>query len=336
MAAASPRQSQGDSIRGSSTSKSTDGALYVEGTIARAPFRGQLSGRHMNQHSTSSAAEVGSINGAPDSLEVNGQTGSSHYVSDELYTKLVSVTREHAEVHDPDSTTTLIPPLGHIRCFVRLYYENFHVTYPFLRKSASIWQDSSNWILLLAVSAIGAKYLGGTWSSSLSKLLETILNHRLDLTSEESNQSSHGTWVPGSSQLRVRLDLITLQAVALSMIDRLHSGNKVMTERALSQRLLLVEQCKRMNLLSRRPPRINNEIIPVDGSTIAEWLQAQSELRTGLMLWVRSYLSLSTSSDMYRFSILSWHTSSTARTSYNFMKSKLHFHAKKRYGMSQH
>ncbi|RGP63419.1 transcription factor zms1 [Fusarium sporotrichioides] len=286
MAAASPHHSRADSIRGSSTSKSTDGTLYVEGTMARAPFGGQLLGRHMKQVTTSHAAETGSISGAPDSLEVSNQTGSSHCVSTELYSKLVSATRGYAEIHSSDSTTTMIPPLGHIRCFVRLYYENFHNTYPFLRKSASTWKESNNWILLLAVSVIGAKYLGDTWPSSLSRLLEAILDHRLHSMPEESDQDNHGTWIPGSSQSRVRLDLTTLQAVVLSVIDRLHSGQEAVTERALSQMALLVEQCRSMNLLSQTPPKIKNDVTPSDGLSIAKWLRSQSQLRTGLMLWI--------------------------------------------------
>ncbi|RGP68501.1 transcription factor zms1 [Fusarium longipes] len=201
VATISPQHSRADSNRGSSTSRSNDGALYVDGTMARAPFRGQLLGRHMNQNSTSSAAGVESDNEAPDSLEASGQTGYSHYVSHGLYSKLVSAAREHAGLQVTESTTSLIPPIG-------------------------------------------------------------------------------------SSQSRAPLDLTTLQAAILSMIDRLHSGQKIATERALGQRFILVEQCRRMNLLSRTPPKIDNGIIPGNTLIVAEWLQAQSELRTGLMLWV--------------------------------------------------
>ncbi|KAF5242611.1 hypothetical protein FAUST_3224 [Fusarium austroamericanum] len=241
MAAESPHYSRADSLRGSSVSKSTDGTLYVEGTMARAPFGGQLLGRNMNQPNASHAAEAGSSNGAPDSLEVDSQTDYSHYVSNELYSELVSVARGHAEIHSQDLTTATIPPIGHIRCFVRLYYE---------------------------------------------RLLEAILDDRLQSVSEKSNQDSHGTWIPGSSQSRVRLDFITLQAFIISMIDRLHSGQKAVTERALSQMFLLVEQCRSLNLLSRVPPKINNETTSSNGASITEWLRAQSELRTGLMVWI--------------------------------------------------
>ncbi|KAJ4018126.1 hypothetical protein NW766_004202 [Fusarium irregulare] len=161
VATTSPLHSQAGSIRSSNASKSTDGALYVEGTMARAPFRGKLLGRHMEQRRGSTMTEAASINGAQDLIEDGQMISASVHVSEDLYSTLVLSADEHIENHGLNSTATLIPPLGHIRCFVRLYYENFHDTYPFLRKSASIWQDTGNWILLLAVSTIGAKYLGG-------------------------------------------------------------------------------------------------------------------------------------------------------------------------------
>jgi hypothetical protein len=107
--------------------------------------------------------------------------------------------------------------------------------------------------------------------------------------SEKNDQDCPGTWIPGSFQPRVRLDFITLQAVVLGMVDRLHSGQKVVTERALGQMFLLVEQCRSMNLLSHTPPKIDS-VTSSDGSSIRKWLRAQSELRTGLMLWVRFYI----------------------------------------------
>lgn len=288
VATTSPLHSQAGSIRSSNASKSTDGALYVEGTMARAPFRGKLLGRHMEQRRGSTMTEAASINGAQDLIEDGQMISASVHVSEDLYSTLVLSADEHIENHGLNSTATLIPPLGHIRCFVRLYYENFHDTYPFLRKSASIWQDTGNWLLLLAVSTIGAKYLGGTWSTSMSRLLETILEHKLDVMSRGSNQNSRDTWIPGALKSQPQLDLTTLQAMILNLIHRIHSGQKNLIERALSQRSILAEECRRMRLLSRTPPQIDIGTVN-DTSFIAAWLKAQSELRTGLMLWVSDH-----------------------------------------------
>jgi hypothetical protein len=274
-----------DSLHGSSTSRSTEGALYVEGAVARAPFRGRL------RHSGASAVEAVSpeltheASNSPE--EIESQDSCSTYVSDTLYSEMATMLRQEAEIHGFGSETTLIPSLGHIRCFVRLYYENFHPTFPFLRNSLSIWKDPSSWILLLAVSIIGAKYLGDPWSLPMSRLLERVLSHRLDSNPEDNDGDGDETWVPGSFQPRNRLDLITLQAAMLNSIYRLHSGQKDMIEDALSQRLVLIEECRRMGLLSHVPINVDSEPIHNTDATITAWLRAQSELRTGMMIWVR-------------------------------------------------
>jgi hypothetical protein len=274
-----------DSLHGSSTSRSTEGALYVEGTVARAPFRGQL------RHSVASAAEAVSpeltheASSSPE--EVESQESCSTYVSDTLYSEMTTMLRQEAEIHGFGPEITLIPSLGHIRCFVRLYYENLHPTFPFLRNSLSVWKDPSSWILLLAVSIIGAKYLGDPWSSSMSRLLERVVSHRLDSNSKDDDEEGNDTWVPGSFQPRNRLDLITLQAAIINSIYRLHSGQKDMIEDALSQRLVLIEECRRMGLLSHVPINVDSGPIHNTDATVTAWLRAQSELRTGMMIWVR-------------------------------------------------
>ncbi|KAM0229123.1 hypothetical protein ACHAP5_011762 [Fusarium lateritium] len=282
VAATSPGDKRTGSIHGSSTSRSTEGALYVEGMAARAPFRGLL--RHSGAFTVEAASPLThETSNSPEEIEAQGSC--STYISDTLYSEMETTLRREAEIHGFGSGNTLIPSLGHIRCFVRLYYENFHPTFPFLRNSPSAWRDMSNWILLLAVSIIGAKYLGDPWSSSMSELLERVLSHRLD-SNNKNDEYDNDSWVPGSLQSRNRLDLITLQAAILNSIYRLHSGKKEVVEHALTQRLILIEECRKMGLLSHVPVSANPGSTHNSNATITAWLQAQSELRTGMMIWV--------------------------------------------------
>ncbi|KAH7236175.1 hypothetical protein BKA59DRAFT_496496 [Fusarium tricinctum] len=280
VAVDSPGNKRTDSLHGSSTSRSTEGALYVEGSVARAPFRGQL------RHSGASVVEAVSpeltheASNSPE--EIESRDSCSNYVSDTLYSEMVTTLGREAEIHGLGSETTLIPSLGHIRCFVRLYYENFHPAFPFLRNSPSVWKDLGSWIILLAVSIIGAKYIGDPWSSSMSRLLERILSQRLDSNPKDGDDN----WVPGGFQPRNRLDLATIQAAILNSIYRLHSGQKGMIESALSQRLVLIEECRRIGFLSHVPVNVDPESTHNSDATITAWLQAQSELRTGLMIWI--------------------------------------------------
>ncbi|KIL89550.1 hypothetical protein FAVG1_07130 [Fusarium avenaceum] len=280
VAVQSPGDKRTDSLHGSSTSRSTEGALYVEGSVARAPFRGQL------RHSGASVVEAVSPELAHEASnspeEIESRDSWSNFVSDTLYSEMATKVRREAEIHGFGSETTLIPSLGHIRCFVRLYYENFHPTFPFLRNSLSVWKDPSSWILLLAVSIIGAKYLGDPWPSFMSRLLERILSQRLDSNPRDGDD----TWAPGGFQPQNRLDLATIQAAILNSIYRLHSGQKDMIEGALSQRLVLIEECRRMGLLSGVLASVDTGLTHNSDATIAEWVQTQSELRTGLMIWI--------------------------------------------------
>ncbi|KAM0188864.1 hypothetical protein ACHAPI_010376 [Fusarium lateritium] len=282
VAATSPGDKRTGSLHGSSTSRSTEGALYVEGMAARAPFRGLL--RHSGTFTVEAASPlIHETSNSPEEIESQGSCSS--HVSETLYSEMATTLRREAEIHGFGSDNTLIPSLGHIRCFVRLYYENFHPTFPFLRNNPSAWRDLSNWILLLAVSIIGAKYLGDPWSSSMSELLERVLSHRLD-SNNRNDEYDNDTWIPGSFQPRNRLDLITLQAAILNLIYRLHSGKKEVVKHALTQRLILIEECRKMGLLSHVPVSANPGSTHNSNATITAWVRAQSELRTGLMIWV--------------------------------------------------
>ncbi|KAF4449184.1 hypothetical protein F53441_7486 [Fusarium austroafricanum] len=293
VASKRPGDRRTSSIHGSSTSRSTDGALYVDGTAARAPFRGRLLLQRAGLQSSDSVENVdlfdthGSTHEASNSPGENGsQDSGCAYVTDALYSELASAALCEVETHSLGLSDDLIPPMGHVRCFVRLYYENFHPIYPFLQKSPSVWQDPNNWILLLAVSTIGARYLEGPWVSSMAKLLEIILNQRLASMTEGNDKDRDDIWVPGSTRSRSRLSLVTVQAAILNLILGIHSGQKATIESALAQRLFLVEECRKMGLLSHTPPHVDR--MPIQNSDVAirAWTQAQSEMRTGMMIWI--------------------------------------------------
>ncbi|KAJ4263337.1 hypothetical protein NW762_006155 [Fusarium torreyae] len=276
------------SLPDSSTSRLAEGTFYVQNGVSRAPFRGQL--LCSNSHSSTAVTEAsltesqGSTHGIPQSLDQSESVDwDDCFVSDIVYSNMVQAIHREATAHSFDTQTTSVPPLGHIRCFVRLYYRHFHPTYPFVRHSSSTWQDNNSWILLMAVSAAGAKYLGGPWSESMSQSLEVILKQRFDLNQDDDDDN---TWIPGRFESSNPVDLVTLQAAILNLICRLHSGCKNRMSHALTQRLNLVEMCRRMKLLSRTSPPVVLGV-EYDGDAIATWLQVQTEIRTASMIWGR-------------------------------------------------
>ncbi|KAF5621893.1 transcription factor ZMS1 [Fusarium sp. NRRL 52700] len=289
----SPYDGHASSINDSNASSSSNGALYVDGTAARAPFRGQLLPQQASLQSNRPEPDprLPEADG-PDysylkSLVASMRESSDNtFVPEALYSKLSSVIQNEIGIDPALDLDAQIPPLESIRGFVLLYYQFFHPTYPFLQKNSSVWQISDNWILLLAVATTGARYAGSRWSSVMSELLDKGLRHRVDSIIEENISSAKSIWVPGNFQSHGRMDLQTLQASILNMISRIHCGQEVVMDWALYQRLALVEECRRMDLLSQTPSQPADTPVQDGDVAVTAWMQTQSKLRTGLMIWV--------------------------------------------------
>ncbi|EWZ87484.1 hypothetical protein FOCG_13604 [Fusarium oxysporum f. sp. radicis-lycopersici 26381] len=289
----SPYDGQASSVNDSNASSSSNGALYVDGTAARAPFRGQLLPQQVSLQSNRPEQDPrlpeadGSDYSYLKSLVASmRESPDITYVPEALYSQLSSVVQNEIGIDPSLDLDAQIPPLDHIRGFVLLYYRCFHPTYPFLQKNSSVWQVSDNWILLLAVATTGARYAGSRWSSVMSELLDKALKHRVDSIIKENTGSANGIWVPGSFQSHGRMDLQTLQAAILNLISRIHSGQEVMMEWALYQRLALIEECRTMDLLSQTPPQTADTPVQNGDVAVTGWMQTQSKLRTGLMIWI--------------------------------------------------
>ncbi|KAJ4048661.1 hypothetical protein NW761_004172 [Fusarium oxysporum] len=288
----SPYDGQASSVNESNASSSSNGALYVDGTAARAPFRGQLLPQQVSLQSNRPEQDPrlpeadGSDYSYLKSLVASmRESPDNTFVPEALYSQLSSVVQNEIGIDPSLDLDAQIPPLDHIRGFVLLYYRCFHPTYPFLQKNSSVWQVSDNWILLLAVATTGARYAGSRWSSVMSELLDKALKHRVDSIIKENTGSANGIWVPGSFQSHGRMDLQTLQAAILNLISRIHSGQEVMMEWALYQRLALVEECRTMDLLSQTPPQTADTPVQNGDVAVTGWMRTQSKLRTGLMIW---------------------------------------------------
>ncbi|KAG5769485.1 hypothetical protein H9Q72_003289 [Fusarium xylarioides] len=289
----SPYDGHASSINGSNASSSSNGALYVDGTAARAPFRGQLlpqqaslQSSHPEQDPRLPEADGPDYSYLKSLVASMRESSDNPSVPEALYSKLSSVVQNEIGIDPSLDLDVQIPPLENIRAFVLLYYQCFHPTYPFIQKSSSVWQISDNWILLLAVATTGARYAGSRWSSVMSELLDKGLRHRVDSIIKGNTGSAKGIWVPGNFQSHGRMDLQTLQASILNIISRIHSGQEVMMDWALHQRLALVEECRKMDLLSQTSPQTTDTLVQDGDVAVTAWMQTQSKLRTGLMIWV--------------------------------------------------
>ncbi|KAI5456948.1 hypothetical protein BGZ63DRAFT_408418 [Mariannaea sp. PMI_226] len=270
------------SVTGSRTSQSTTGALYVEGAVARAPFRGGL----LYQQPTvnyDDVAESPSPHSTPDTHDTTSSGGN--LVSNLAYENMYRGIQHEMEMDSSSLDSMFTPLLGHVRRFARLYFEKFHPTYPFLRQSTHFLEQPNSWIVLLAISAVGSKYSGDSRSRSLLDLVDKVLTRRFSSTSP---RESDVLWTPGpiEAQKQHAVDIFTIQADILRLLCMLHSGEKQLVERAFTERYRLVEECKRMNLLSRTCPSFDATPTINREDVITAWLGVQSEIRTGMMVWL--------------------------------------------------
>jgi hypothetical protein len=290
-------------IVSATTPTSVDNIYYVDGTGARAPFGGRSHGRKP-------------LNGvqAPAGFDHRVTRSSSPAISqiadkfcpqtayDELL-KHVSRERQHHELDfgsDDD-----FPSIGRLQLYVQHYFEEFHPIFPFVRNTAPNHSTPYAWLLLLAVTAVGSRYSQQQQQQQQDKnsknMLATILDAALYRrrygfgtgyreTSEESFTTSQG------EKFDTHPNLSILQAGILNVIILQNSGRKVLVERALIDRHYLFQACNSLQLLSYRPPTesLGHSTNATELENVRQWLERETEIRVGMMIWVRRYRSPST------------------------------------------
>ena len=174
-----------------------------------------------------------------------------------------------------------------------VYFARFHPVYPFLRKSVSLFGGESGWILLLAVITVGAKYAQDSPTNrqrrdTLFSLLQAVLADHLRASPQEVEDDS---WAlePWGSEGTNYLDLPIIQAGILSQLCMLHSGNSTLLRRASLERFYLVDACNSMRLLSAADDTTISMRV-CDTVAFERWLESQSRIRTGMMIWVYAQL----------------------------------------------
>ncbi|KAL6407027.1 melanin regulator CMR1 [Ilyonectria robusta] len=268
------------SSTGSVASKMTEGRFYVDGNAARAPFGGQLTHRHSIITSSEDGVEGNTplSEGAAVSSSRDSNASQAQLVSDYAYQNMIRGVQADVQRHSLDCESISIPSLAHIRAFTRLYFENSHPTYPFLRKSSDLFDS---WRLLLAVSAVGAGCSREAQTiNARNAMLELIKRHAV-FGNSGSQINKEDIWTPGLEPTPDHPDLPSLQAGILSILCMVHSGKKTMMEWAMENRHCIVQQCKAMQLLSGSESQVDP-----DTRREAHWLEMEGRIRTGMMIWL--------------------------------------------------
>lgn len=274
------------------------GRYYVDGNGARAPFGGvPMQGRtglvpdssvRKDHHSPASASHMDTS--SPDTAEPHASSSSglvADFVSGQTYGALLRGL-------EAESRASLLrgfdmasfPTQLQVAEFARLYFEKFNSLFPFLRKKSFLHDTQSHWPLLLAVSAVGSRYISGheirQTRDLLSDLLQQVGSKYLRNLPLQDREGSLMSPVADTNPRASASDLATLQCAILSTICLFHSGNTELVSRALADRFYLVEACNALHLLS---PADKNGI-HAPGTSVDQWLRAQSWTRAGMMIWV--------------------------------------------------
>ncbi|KAJ5821907.1 uncharacterized protein N7525_011191 [Penicillium rubens] len=275
----------GETTADTPVSRPPEGTYYVEGSAGRAPFQGKSSWRASRYSPWGS--NLGST-GRRTPVSERAESSCGLFVSEMVYKDCVRSFAAEANRLEIGPDMASIPSLGEMQDLVQLYFVGFHPTYPFLLKHPSIFIPSSHWILLLAVAATGSRYSSKAryhlLGESLIYVVDQILCNRLNNpVVGDGNQ----LWnpVPEVEEKRA-LDFVTLQAALLNYLSLLHCGQNGAVQRALNRRYHLIEAYRSLNLLSvagKPSSEIRGEADPED--VFRHWLDSESLIRTGWMIW---------------------------------------------------
>lgn len=283
-------QQSKDTVSVVSTSTS-ENRYYVDGAGARAPFGGK------SQHSICSEETIdlqdAEANDASAPLHTSDEDTLCPSAAYQSLLEGIAAESRHSLV---EMSALNFPMYGQVVTSVRQYFDTFHQVFPFLRRSSFAQYASESWLLLLAVSVIGSRYSQlsrhSRISDQFSGLLSAIITRcKYGLDSQGSAGNEDVDYSPSSTNSIARPDLKVVQAGILNIACMLHSGKKVLVERAHVERHYLVEVCHALRLLvqTKKSYDLTRAVDPGQNPDLREWLSREAMVRTGMMVWVIHY-----------------------------------------------
>ncbi|CAG9942519.1 unnamed protein product, partial [Clonostachys rosea f. rosea IK726] len=278
-----PSPGPSDSVTRSEISNPVEGTYYVDGSEARASFKGRA---HRRQSILSAGGLVTSPSDA--STPINSFTsdsGKSAHSQGSLlpiraYENILESLQSRPEVHPPNWDPSAFPPLADAQLLYRLYFRHFHPTYPFLRWDCSAFEESGNWIICLGILAVGSIFSTNPDAKQTREVLFALLRASLSRT-EHKDKTSEPRNLLFSDPPSKYADLPTVQAAVLNVVSVLGSGNGDAVREALLERNHLVDACRFLDLF-KAPEKSSLH----SKDDMESWLRTQSRIRTGLMVWL--------------------------------------------------
>lgn len=261
--------------------------FYVDGDGARASLRPPL---------PSDASSSHCVSGTQTHTNPAIERGQACSVDRQLPVENYQILADNLQAEFSNPPVNALPPYEQISQWVRLYLEQFHPTFPFLRQ-IELFDSNSDWVLLLAVVTLGAflstSSEAGRVRRSLLEILEQAVARRLE--SIQSRQDLENDCIlPAAARTERSGDLATWQAAVLSTICLLHCGRKDKISRAMAGRHRLVDAFHSMQLLSASPPQYSTGSAGDPRRWCRLWYQTQASIRLGLMIWASHLVNYKT------------------------------------------
>ncbi|CAI0642863.1 unnamed protein product [Colletotrichum noveboracense] len=275
----------GGSSNGSVMSTSTTGTYYVDGAPTRAPFKGgpvQIYGE-----------EEIECPGLPNVVQADDYSEGSNsatplLLSTKAYEILIHKFKDEGCFKGLALHPTQLPSLSHTRVYFRLYFHRFHPAYPFLRKSRSIYDSEFNWLVLLAICAIGSRYAPGVnnhrQKETLFLLLEKAVFHHISEHNGSRLPACWGSFCEARSDDNWAMGVV--QATILYLVCKSQDPKKDPNRLDVVARQCLFGCCRELGLLNIATTKSTNIESAPKEDVLKAWIQKQSRIRTGMMIWI--------------------------------------------------
>ena len=289
--------SQGSIPSVASVGTQSETPIYIDGDGARL----SMPARHKQQTCSciphfggQSDSSVGStIHTGSESIHIqlaSEYTRAQIFITEQSYAALVGNLNCTSGRDMSLSHNGTLPSLKELNEFATLYFDKFHESFPLLHK-ASFLNNRDGCLLELAISAIGACYVGTFHARTCSETLHELVHKLLEIAAASDHDPSEFPEVFGLRRSENLQRLTILQARILNVLGMFHSGNPKLARLAGDGRAILVSTCIDSKILMSshyagwQAARDTEEY---GEQFLQQWLEGELKCRAGYFVWVRS------------------------------------------------
>ncbi|KAG9496469.1 hypothetical protein J7337_011245 [Fusarium musae] len=198
--------------------------------------------------------------------------GHVPYITEEAYQVMVSTFEQlnSDNAYCIPFTNKHLPSLQHMQIYMQVYFEEYHPVFPLLHK-ATFLPTKDNWLLSLAVSAIGCLFSQTVQSREVYPIMQEFLRRAIRIQLERSQTSTP--------------NICVAQASVLNQIGMMYGGDLRFAECAQETMAQLATQCRKIasfsNILGNSS--VGENVVSKDWQA---WIKAELEIRLFYCAWL--------------------------------------------------